>query len=132
MGRDEVMAWVARYERAWRQNDVGAVAELFTELARYAPSPYDEPEVGHAAIEAFWPEEGGTRFTMSADPVAVEGRSAVVRVRVHYSAPREQEYQDLWVLRFADDGRVEDFEEWAHWPGRPYRAAQEQGAAGPA
>jgi hypothetical protein len=26
------------------------------------------------------------------------------------------------VLRFAADGRVEDFEEWAYWPGKPYSA----------
>ena len=31
-----------------------------------------------------------------------------------------QEYRDLWVLRFAEDGRVEHFEEWAYWPDKPY------------
>ena len=31
-----------------------------------------------------------------------------------------QEYRDLWVLRFAADGRVEHFEEWAYWPDKPY------------
>ncbi|MGY1776855.1 hypothetical protein ACI8AV_13430 [Geodermatophilus sp. SYSU D00804] len=59
---------------------------------------------------------------MAAEPVAVEGRDAVVRLEVRYGAPAPQEYRDLWVLRFADDGRVEDFEEWAYWPGRSYTA----------
>ncbi len=60
---------------------------------------------------------------MQAEPVAVEGRTAVVRVEVRYGDPVRQEYRDLWVLRFAADGRVEDFEEWAYWPGKPFAAA---------
>ena len=64
----------------------------------------------------------GQTFTASAEPVAVDGPQAVVRVQVAYGDPIEQEYRDLWLLRFADDGRVDDFEEWAYWPGKPYSA----------
>ena len=72
---------------------------------------------------------------MDASPVAVEGRSAVVRVEVRYGDPVHQEYRDLWLLRFGADGRVEDFEEWAYWPGKPYSAtapssAPDQGGTG--
>ena len=28
-------------------------------------------------------------------------------------------------MRFAADGRVENFEEWAYWPGKPYSANDE-------
>jgi ketosteroid isomerase-like protein len=126
MNRDEVMRWVAGYERAWQNGDVDAVADLFTEDAHYRPSPYDEAEVGHAAIRAFWLDDEGQTFTVRAEPVAVEGRDAVVRLEVHYGDPTRQEYRDLWVLRFATDGRVEDFEEWAYWPGKPYSAAADQ------
>jgi len=122
MERDEVMRWVAGYERAWRERDVDAVAALFTERAAYRPSPYESSEVGHEAIKALWPDDEGVAFTMTADVVAVEGDIAVVRVDVSYTAPRPQEYRDLWLLRFADDGRVADFEEWAYWPGRGYSA----------
>ena len=123
VGRDEVMAWVARYERAWREGDRGAVRTLFTDDARYRTSPYEESLVGHAAIEGFWLEDEGETFTVEARPVAVEGRDAVVRLEVRYGDPVRQEYRDLWVLQFADDGRVEHFEEWASWPGKPYSAA---------
>ena len=100
-----------------------AVESLFTEQARYRPSPYEPDLVGHDAIKRFWPEdEDGTHFTMTAEPVAVEGRDAVVRVKVNYLGAKPQEYRDLWVLRFADDGRVEDYEEWAYWPDKPYSA----------
>jgi hypothetical protein len=120
--REGVMQWVAGYEHAWRSGDVDAVEALFTDGARYRRSPYEPTEVGHAAIRAFWLEDEGEVFTMHAEPVAVEGRDAVVRVEVRYGEPVRQEYRDLWVLRFASDGRVEDFEEWAYWPGKPFSA----------
>ena len=126
MDRDTVMRWVDGYERAWRSGDLDAVGQLFTEDARYRSSPYEEPEVGHAAIRAFWLDDEGETFSVSAEPVAVEGRDAVVRLEVRYGDPVSQEYRDLWVLRFAADGRVEDFEEWAYWPGKPHSAADDK------
>ena len=119
MGRAEVKRWVARYEAAWRAGDLDAVETLFSEGAQYRASPYGKPMVGHDAIQDYWLDDEGKTFTMKASAVAVEGRTAVVRVVVRYGDPVHQEYVDLWVLRFADDGRVEDFEEWAYWPGRP-------------
>jgi SnoaL-like domain len=127
MDRSGLMAWVAEYERAWREEDVGGVERLFTEAARYRPSPYAASEFGHDAIKTFWLADAGQTFTMSAWPVAVEGDQAVVRVDVAYGPPAAQEYRDVWLLRFAADGRVEDFEEWAYWPGKPY-TAQETGS----
>jgi hypothetical protein len=117
MNRDSVMQWVAGYERAWREGDRDAIADLFTEDARYYTSPDADAEVGHAAIRALWLRDQGETFTVRAEPVAVEGRDAVVRLRVRYGDPVRQEYCDLWVLRFAAAGRVEYFEEW-YWPGK--------------
>ena len=116
------MQWVADYERAWRSGGVSAVPRLFTEHASYRTSPYEAPKVGSAEIQAFWLDDEDRTFSVSAEPVAVEGRAAVVRLEVRYLEPVAQEYRDLWVLRFAPDGRVADFEEWAYWPGRPYSA----------
>jgi hypothetical protein len=120
MDSDEVMQWIAGYEHAWRAGDLAAVADLFSDDAHYRPSPYEVSRIGHTAIRAFWLDDEDEVFTMNASPVAVEGRDAVVRVEVHYGEPIRQEYLDLWVLRFADDGRVEDFEEWPYWPGKPF------------
>lgn len=122
MDRAAVMTWVQRYERAWRDNDASAVTSLFTEDARYRRSPYWPPMVGHAPLAEFWTEDEGATFTMSAEPVAVEGDVAVVRARVNYDGDEPQEYTDLWVMHFAADGRVDDFEEWAYWPDKPYTA----------
>jgi ketosteroid isomerase-like protein len=119
------MGWVAEYERAWRSGDVSGVTRLFTEDVRYRTSPYAEPKVGHAEVQAFWLDDEGRTFSVTAEPIAVEGRDAVVRLEVRYGDPVPQDYRDLWVLRFAPDGRVEDFEEWAYWPDKPYTAAAE-------
>jgi hypothetical protein len=118
-----VMRWVNGYEQAWRDGDLDAIEALFTEQAKYRPSPYEPPEVGHAAIKEFWLDDEGKVFTVSAWPVAVEGDDAVVRVDVGYGDPITQEYRNVWLLRFATDGRVDDFEEWAYWPGKGYSAA---------
>jgi len=122
MTRDEVMQWVRGYEEGWRSEDRSAVERLFTEDAQYLRSPYASPLTGHAEIRDFWvdDDEDGSVFTMVAEPVAVDGSTAVVRVEVRYGEPVTQEYRDLWVLRFVADGRVQHFEEWAYWPEKPY------------
>lgn len=125
------MVWVASYERAWRSDDQEAIAALFTEDVLYRRSPVEPSEVGHSGIRSFWSEEPGTTFLVAPHVVAVDDPVAVVRVDVHYRAPRAQEYRNLWILRFAADGRVADFEEWAYWPGRPYSAERHDEGSGP-
>jgi ketosteroid isomerase-like protein len=122
MNTDDVMRWVGAYERAWRDGNRDAVAALFSDDATYRVSPYEPSKIGHEAIKAFWLDDVGMTFSMNARVIAVDGDVAVVRVDVLYETPREQEYRDLWLLRFAPDGRVADFEEWAYWPGKPYSA----------
>ncbi|CAN5296265.1 hypothetical protein BH20ACT5_BH20ACT5_07030 [soil metagenome] len=82
MDRDQVTRWVGEYERAWREDDTEAVAALFTPEAHYRSSPYEPPKVGHEGIRSFWLDDQGETFTMTAEPVAVEGAVAVVRVEV--------------------------------------------------
>ena len=121
MDRADVRGWVDAYERAWREDDPGALDALFTDDVRYLRSPYEPPLEGLAAVRGFWSDP--TPFTLDAEVVAVDGADAVVRAEVRYGRDEPQEYRDLWVLRFAGDGRVEHFEEWAYWPGRPFSAS---------
>lgn len=51
--------------------------------------------------------------------VAVDGDTAVVRVQVDYARPESGRWRDLWVLRFATDGRCVHFEEWPFAPDQP-------------
>ena len=121
MDRRTVAEWVTAYERAWRAPGASAIEELFTPDATYTQAPYLEPVVGTAAIAEMWEAERegpGEAFTMSSEVVAVEGDTAVVRVHVTYGDPVRQEFRDLWVIRFAADGRCRAFEEWPFWPGK--------------
>lgn len=123
--RGEVEDWLARYERAWRTAGTEPLRELFVGHATYRMSPYEEPFVGLSGIAEMWEaeREGPDEvFTMASDIVAVDGDTAVVRVEVTYGEPVTREYRDLWVIRFADDGRAVAFEEWPFWPERPYSA----------
>jgi len=118
MDRDALTRWVGAYEAAWRAPGVAALDALFTEDAAYSTAPYENAHVGLPAIRAMW-EAGrspGEAFSMASEVVAVEGDVGVVRVAVHYTAPRDQEYRDLWIVRLAADGRCASFEEWPFWP----------------
>jgi ketosteroid isomerase-like protein len=118
MNGNDVMAWVAAYERAWRHDDVDSLGSLFTEDATYSTSPYEEPMAGLDAIRDFWLDDDDDVFTVVTALVAFDDPHAVVRLEVRYGDPIHQEYRDLWVLHFAPDGRVDAFEEWPFWPAR--------------
>jgi len=124
MDRDDVMRWVGEYERAWRDGDLDALDGLFTEDLAYRVSPYEE-SMSLSALKDIWLDDEAEVFAANAWPIAVDGRDAVVRVDVSYGDPVRQEYRDVWLLRFAEDGRVDDFEEWAYWPGKAYSASAE-------
>jgi uncharacterized protein (TIGR02246 family) len=115
-----VEQWVAGYERAWRTAGTEAVDELFTPDATYLPSPWATPVEGREAIHRFW-EEGrdgpDEEFTFASEVVAVDGPTAVVRNAVDYG--RGSRWRNLWVLRFADDGRCAAIEEWPFSPDQP-------------
>lgn len=123
--RADAEAWVAGYERAWRSPGTELLRELFSEDASYRMSPFEETAAGLAEIAELWereregPEEP---FELSHEVVAVERDVAVVRVEVEYRPPGGSRYRDLWVIRFAADGRCREFEEWPFWPGQPITA----------
>ena len=105
MDRAHVDAWMAGYERAWRSPGTDALAELFTPDATYQQAPFHGPVVGLAAIAEMWEteREGPDEvFHLNYEIVAVDPAEsvAVVRVDVEYGEPVEQEWADLWVVRF--------------------------------
>src|SRR6476619_7851180 len=119
-GRAGVKAWIRAYERAWRTAGTELLARLFTEEATYRMSPYEEPALGLAAIAELWERERvgpDEEFELKSEVVAVGGDTAVARVEVEYANGAES--RDLWLIRFAADGRCYEFEEWPFWPGQP-------------
>ncbi|MGH3343279.1 MAG: YybH family protein [Carbonactinosporaceae bacterium] len=129
MTRDALMAWVAAYERAWRAPGLRALDDVFTDDAVYRMSPYGPEVRGRDALGRLWERERqgpDEVFTMSAAVVACDVDTGVVRVEVRYEEPVREEFRDLWVVRFAPDGRCVEFEEWWHTP-----SGAATGAAGP-
>jgi len=119
VSRPDAEAWIAAYERAWRTAGVEMLGELFSEDATYRMSPYEEPAQGLAEIGALWERERegpDEPFEISHEILAIEGDTAVARIEVAYG--NGDEYRDLWVVRFAADGRCRAFEEWPFWPGK--------------
>lgn len=118
--RPSVEAWIAAYERAWRTAGTDSLADLFCEDASYRMSPYEDAARGLAAIRALWERERAgpnEEFEMGAKLIAIEDDTVVAQIEVAYASGAE--YRDLWVIRFAADGRCRDFEEWPYWPGQP-------------
>ena len=117
--RAGLLRWIEGYERAWREDGTKALSELFSPDASYSTAPYERPHLGLDAISRMWeaervgPEEV---FEMQSEIVAIQGDTGVIRVEVRYGPPKNQEYRDLWIVRFDQDGRCGHFEEWPFWP----------------
>ncbi len=115
--RSPVTRWVQSYVDVWRAPGTERLAEIFTDDASYLPSPWREPIVGLDALAEWWEQERDgpdEQFQLDSDVVAVDGDTAVVRVEVAYGTGSS--WRDLWVLRFAPDGRCASFEEWPFSP----------------
>jgi len=116
--RAEFEEWIDAYERAWRTVGTEVLAGLFTEGATYRMSPYADSARGLKEIGELWERERAgpdEEFEMSREVIAVDGDTAVARIAVEYADGNR--YRDLWIVRFAPDGRCREFEEWAYWPG---------------
>jgi uncharacterized protein (TIGR02246 family) len=117
--REQIRRWVADYERAWRTDGTGSLAQLFSEDATYSTGPFQAPHRGLQAIAAMWERERegpDESFEMTSEVVAVDGDTGVVRVEVRYGPPKEQLYRNLWIVRLDASGRCIHFEEWPFWP----------------
>jgi ketosteroid isomerase-like protein len=122
----DLARWIESYERAWRAPGTDALARLFTAEATYRAGPFEDTVAGLPAIAAFWEAERegpDESFTMSWEPVAVEGSVGVARIEVVYGEPERARYRDLWVVTLEADGRCRAFEEWPFFPGQPLSAA---------
>jgi ketosteroid isomerase-like protein len=115
--RSGVSDWLARYVAAWKSYDPDAVGDLFSEDAEYRYHPYDEPARGRQAIVESWleePDEAGT-YDGHYEAIAVDGDVAVAVGESAYRRPDgsvDRVYDNVFVLRFADDGRCREFTEW--------------------
>jgi ketosteroid isomerase-like protein len=111
-----VAAWVDLYRTAWESNLADDIRAAFTEDAVYRGSPHDdEPWVGHPAIVAGWldAQDAPGTTTFEWHPVALEGDVAVIQcVTVYPGGDKGGTYDNLWVIRLAEDGRAREYTDW--------------------
>jgi hypothetical protein len=110
--------WMSAYQDAWTSNDPADIRALFTEDAHYRTEPYAEPWTGVDAIVSGWLElaDGPGSFTFEWAPLVETAELALVQGTTRYTDGPV--YSNLWVIRFAPDGRATAFTEWYMDQGR--------------
>ena len=118
MDRAGFQDWLERYVDAWRLNDAVAIGDLFSPDVRYAFDPFSEAVVGRPAVVAAWlsdPDEPGS-WEADFEVLAVDGETYVAHGRTRYltddRADIDREFAHIFVCRFDDDGRCNEFTEW--------------------
>ncbi len=117
-----VSQWLQDYVAAWKSYDPQAIAALFSEDAVYRYNPYDEGVRGRDAIVANWLDNRDAPNTYAAEyrPLALEGNTAVTHGRSYYyeadGKTLKRQFDNIFVLRFDDQGRCADFCEWFMQP----------------
>jgi ketosteroid isomerase-like protein len=118
-----VQAWLDAYVRAWETYDHDGIVALFADDAEYRWHPWDQgtdvargpEEIAAGWVEPAARDEEGT-YEGRYEPVAVDGDVAVARgiSRYYIDASRstlDKEYHNVFLMRFADDGRCRSFTE---------------------
>lgn len=112
-----VVDWLDRYVDVWKSGNQARVAELFTDDAVYYTDPFHDPRIGLGEIEEYWRISGDApeAFEARYSPLAIAAELAVVAGFSRYlddSRRVEKDYENLFVLRFAEDGRCCEYREW--------------------
>jgi hypothetical protein len=112
MKKADVEIWMKGYVKAWKNNNPKDIVKLFTEDAYYSTGPFDKPWIGHEAIIDGWVGLGDQPSDWSFDyeVVAVDGDLGVMHGTTVYKSAGT--FSNIWLMRFAKDGRCKDFREW--------------------
>jgi hypothetical protein len=109
--------WLDRYVAAWKSYEPRAIGDLFSEDAEYRYHPQDEPVRGRDAIVASWLDgrDDPDTFDAKYEPLAVDGENYVASGWSRYFNPDRSlrdEYCNVYLCRFDDEGRCREFTEW--------------------
>jgi hypothetical protein len=118
MNKADAAAWIDAYVETWRTPGTDGLSRIFTEDATYRVSPWKKPNKGLEEIASLWDHarvSADEKFSLDREITAVDGDVAVAKIEVNYLHPFRR-WRDLWIMRFAPDGRCSSFEEWPFSP----------------
>lgn len=110
---DRLDSWMDGYVLAWSSNESDHIRALFTEDAIYDPQIEGGEWEGIDEIVEKWQEidESEDNWQFEWLPLVETDDLAVVTGHTRYFQP-EASYRNLFVIRFAEDGRCRDLTEW--------------------
>ncbi|HET6744752.1 MAG TPA: nuclear transport factor 2 family protein [Candidatus Limnocylindria bacterium] len=126
MDRAGVERWIEAYRKAWTTDATEDIEALFTEDVTYSPYPWPREQNrwrGRDAVVRKWQGHGDSQvgWRFEHDILAVEDDTAVIQGWTAYDRgegePWEEAFANIWLVRFADDGRAREFAEW--WVQKP-------------
>ena len=118
MDHAAVQQWLDKYVEAWKTYDPQAIGDLFSRDALYSYSPYADPLKGRDAIVADWLKnpDAPDRWQAQYRPLMIDGNRAVANGRsIYFEADGKtinREFDNIFLLRFDEDGRCQEFTEW--------------------
>ena len=115
--RDDFASWLERYIEAWRSADPAAIGDLFSEDVTYSQNGGQSSVVGREAVVEDWLEasyEPELAWEASYEPLAIEEELhvAVGSTRYMREGGVREEFSNIFVCRFDDEGRCSDLREW--------------------
>jgi hypothetical protein len=104
------------YLDAWRTNDHDSIRALFAQDATYRSGARDlEPAVGVDEIVERWEDERdkpGTWSYSGAVDLQTETAAVIRGVTTYTEGPKSGTYENVWLVRFDEDGRANEFQDW--------------------
>ena len=114
--RDEFAAWLGRYIEAWRSEDPAAIGGLFSEDCSYSYRGGHTVVGGREAIVKAWlDEEESGSWEAAYEPLAIDDE---VHVSIGWTKYYDEgglvrdEFSNIFVCRFDENGRCREFSEW--------------------
>ena len=116
LNRDEFGSWLVRYVEAWRSGDAAIIGDLFSADATYDYRVGSRVVMGRDAIVAAWlAEDETTAWDAHYEPLAIDDEVHVSIGWSRYfddSGALRDEYSNIFLCRFDEDGRCREFTEW--------------------
>ncbi len=115
--RDGFASWLERYVAAWRSRDPDAIGDLFSEDVTYSQTGGQTVVEGRAAVVRDWLEasyEPDLSWEAAYEPLAIEDQVYVGVGSTRYlrADGTREDFSNIFVCRFDEDGRCSELREW--------------------